>query len=296
MFREVAPTDQEVEEDYNAPRVVVRDRPRDSFDQDLADVANMIQDAHQDDPHLKIAFYGQPGVGKSWLAASFPDPLIIDCHEEGSKFLPKSKFAGVKVFNAKRLQDVELMYWYLREGKHSFKTVVIDTVSSLIEMGLKYMLVPDDDEWQVSRNPAMPSQRLWGQSNANIGQLLWYLVELPMNVIFLAHERRRASEEEDADINEDYAAPIVFPDLNPGLQRRLYGSVDIMGRMVMKEVDIKSKTEGEPPTKRLARILYLAPSPVYQAKDRTDVLPKYIVDPTYQKLERPLRRLQEEVS
>lgn len=299
MVYEIGPDEQDTSTDlvpFAPPRLAARDRPRDAFDQDLEDIARMIETSRPEKPYLKIAFYGQPGVGKTWLAASFPKPLIIDCHEGGSKFLPQGRFKDVEVLNLTRLKDVETAYWYLREGKHGRETVVIDTVSSLVEMGLKYQLIPDDDEWSLNREPAMPSQRMWGQMNANVGQLLWYFVELPMNVIFLAHERRRDNEAMDADVTDDYAAPTIFPDLNPGLQRRLYGSVDIMGRMVMKEITVKAKDESQPPEKRLARLLYLKPSPVYQAKDRSDVLPARIIDPTYAKLERPLRRLQEEVA
>lgn len=30
-------------------------------------------------PVLKVLIYGQPGIGKTTLGLSFPDPLLVDC-------------------------------------------------------------------------------------------------------------------------------------------------------------------------------------------------------------------------
>lgn len=292
MFREIPADEYEAEQEESEP-VRLQVRQRDTFDRDLADIEAMIHPAQQGSGFYRMAFYGQPGVGKTWLAASFPDCIIIDCHEEGSKFLPKKLFPNVKVIDTKDLEQVELMYWYLKEGRHPYKTVVIDTVTSLIEMAGKYMKPQDTDDPIVSRDPAMPSYRFWGQVNQNVGDLLWHFTSLPMNVVFLAHERQRKDDDVEADLSDEYAAPTIFPDLNPGTRKRLYGAVDMMGRMVMQEKAFKSKKEGAPPVKRLARILYLKPSPQYQAKDRSDAFKTYVVDPTYAKLEAQIKKLEE---
>lgn len=268
-------------------------RRGDTFDQDLSDVWNMIQDAYQPDPYLKMAIYGQPGVGKTWFAASFPSPIILDCHEEGSKFLPQGRFSGVKVINCKHLKQVELMYYGLRQGKHEFKTVVIDTITSLIDMAMDFQLNPDEEEPSISRAPTLPRWDAWNAVNANVGGLLWHLMNLPMNIIILAHQRERRDDDSGIDMSDDYMAPRLFPDVNPGIRKKLYGSVDIMGRMVLKEMTFKNRDPEKPNIRRLARVLYVRPSPDFQAKDRTDILSKaaYIVDPTYAKLEQQLQKL-----
>jgi hypothetical protein len=268
-------------------------RHGDTFDQDLNDVWAMIHDAYQPDPYVKMGVYGQPGVGKTWFGASWPNVLIIDCHEEGSKFLPQGRFKDVKVVNCRHIKQVELVYFGLRQGNHDFKTVVIDTVTSLIDMGMKYQLNPDEDEWTISRSPNLPRWDAWNSVNSNVGDLLWYFLTLPMNVVILAHERERRDDDTAIDMSEGYLSPRLFPDVNPGIRKRLYGSVDILGRMVLRELTFKNKDPEKPNIKRLARVLYVRPSPDFQAKDRTDVLSKaaYIVDPTYAKLEAQLRQL-----
>lgn len=295
LFTEVSAADQqqyEQDEESPPPRRL-SPRSRDTFDRDLDDIASMIHLAREDAPHLRLAFYGQPGVGKTWLAASFPDVIIIDCHEAGSKFLPKKRFPNVHVIKTTELDQVEMMYWYLKGGNHNFKTVVIDTVTSLIEMAGKFMKPIGDDQPIVSTDPSMPSYRFWGQVNQNVGDLIWHFTSLPMNVIFLAHERERKDDDSVSIDPDEYAAPAIFPDLNPGTRKRLYGTVDIMGRLVIREVTVKARKEGDPPTKRLARVLFLRPSPTYQAKDRSDAFKTHVIEPTYEKLERQLKLVQE---
>ena len=75
---------------------------------------------------LKGLFYGIPGVGKSTLAASFPNPLILDIEGSTGRLdvdrvdLRKEKFSTV-------------MEWLRRLAKeeHDYQTLVIDTIDWL---------------------------------------------------------------------------------------------------------------------------------------------------------------------
>jgi len=75
---------------------------------------------------LKGLFYGIPGVGKSTLAASFPNPLILDIEGSTGRLdvdrvdLRKEKFSTV-------------MDWLRRLAKeeHDYQTLVIDTIDWL---------------------------------------------------------------------------------------------------------------------------------------------------------------------
>lgn len=72
----------------------------------------------------RIAVLGEAGIGKTSFAAAAPYPFFIDV-ENGSK-----RFKHI-ARNKKRIEDWETVYAsveWLRTAKHSYKTVVLDTL------------------------------------------------------------------------------------------------------------------------------------------------------------------------
>lgn len=76
----------------------------------------------------QITIFGEPGTGKTTLAASFPNPLFIRA-EDGM-----ASVAGRGVKCLKLVSDVEQLWQQLTavlKENHDFKTLVIDSVSAL---------------------------------------------------------------------------------------------------------------------------------------------------------------------
>ena len=75
----------------------------------------------------RIVIYGVPGIGKTSLAAEFPDPIFIQT-EEGAGNLELTTFADGPLTTFAQVDEaIEL----LLTGDHSFRTAVLDSLDWL---------------------------------------------------------------------------------------------------------------------------------------------------------------------
>lgn len=211
---------------------------------------------------LKVGIYGKAGVGKTTFCAGAPRVLLIDCNEEGTLSVEDS---GIDVIYIKRFDEIDLVYWFLAKGKHKYKTVAIDSITSLQAMGLKFVL-KEAAELDLTKDIAMPDRRDYGKLNILMSDVIENFRNLPMHVIFTAHERTR--EEEDGDIE-------VFPLMTPGVRSHFEGLMDIIGRLYTREVE----TEGG--KRRVVRRMLVGPHDRYVSKTRSKKLGAILKDPTF---------------
>jgi len=210
---------------------------------------------------LRIGVYGKPGVGKTTFCASAPKVLIIDCGEEGTMSI---KDTGVDVYYIKEFEDINLVYWFLAKGTHEYQTVAIDTITSLQAMGLKYVLHEASD-LDLTKDPAMADRRDWGKLNILMQDIITNFRNLPMHIIFTAHERTK--EEEDGEIE-------VYPLMTPGVRSHFEGMVDIIGRLYTREMEVNGK-------RKVVRRMLVGPHDRYISKSRSKKLGRIIKDPTF---------------
>jgi AAA domain-containing protein len=88
-----------------------------------------------------MVVHGESGVGKSWLADSAPAPRLILDVEGGVNFTPSEKVewdprnepptADSVVVHVRDLKAVQDAFAWLNSGKHSFRSVVIDSLSEM---------------------------------------------------------------------------------------------------------------------------------------------------------------------
>lgn len=274
----VLPWTEEDEEEPQAEQPTILARSFSDYAEEIEGIEALIRDAREEAPFLKCAFYGPPGAGKTTLGASFPDCLILDCREDGTKFIRRQ---GVKVIKANSMRVIEATYWYLKNKPHPFKTIVIDTVTSMADMCLDYVL-REDVEWEVRVDPNLPSQRHWQKVGRILGLVLMAFKDLDMHVVFLANERRQESMDADVMDDDDDDSPSIFPELSPSVRSKLYRAVDIMGRLTVRE-RVQQGENGEE-KKTISRILRCKTNGLFQAKDRNGRLPSMIQSPNYDKI------------
>lgn len=135
----------------------------------------------------KIVIYGKPGVGKTWTALDFPSVYYIDT--EGGANLPhytdKLKESGGVYFGPEHgsldfdcvIEQVQA----LATEKHSFKTLVIDSITEIfnLEIAKEAELLGEKDAFGASKKPAI----------AHMRRLISWLKRINMNVIIVAHEK-----------------------------------------------------------------------------------------------------------
>jgi phage nucleotide-binding protein len=178
-----------------------------------------------EEPFIKMVVYGKPKVGKTTFAGSVPDVLLVDC-EMGTMSV---RGKGIKAARIKSYDDINLLYWFLRKGKHNFKGVAIDTLTSLQGMCLDFVM-KEAAEQDLNKDVNMPERRDWGKLSVVMQDMILQFRNLPMHVVFTAHERSRTDDEGDTEVSEQ---------LTPGVQSVLNGAVDIIGRLYVKETEDK---------------------------------------------------------
>jgi len=124
-------------------------------------------------------FYGEPGVGKTTLGNQFPSPVFISTEPGTSAMLA----ASVPVNN---WQDMKLVIGALKEEKHNYKTVVLDTVD--IAYNLCATHVCDSNGWVDVADGDWG--RGWRAVDREWTNMISQLRGLPMCTIFIGHEKR----------------------------------------------------------------------------------------------------------
>ena len=132
------------------------------------------------DKNIIMIISGLPGVGKTTLALSAPDVLLIDADEGLSRIKPEHrKDASICKTYEEVLSDI-------RDAEGTYKTIVIDTCGALIDM-LK--------DWAIRTDPKA-SKASGGISLQGFGTVKAEFIRLSaelrkkFNVIFLFHESK----------------------------------------------------------------------------------------------------------
>lgn len=125
--------------------------------------------------------YGEPKIGKSTLASTFPDALFI-ATEEGLRFLEV-----MKISCPTWIQFREIVKALKEEEKYKtrYKTIVIDTVDLLYQAcenhvcEAKGISHPSDDDWG----------RGWAMVREEFHKGMRYLAAEGYGVVFISHTR-----------------------------------------------------------------------------------------------------------
>jgi len=223
---------------------------------------------------LNIVVYGRTGTGKSTFAGQGDKTLVLELEPDGTFSVASSqiKLKGKK----KRIRswaDMEETYWWIKKHPGVFNAVVFDTVSRMVEVCTKSVLIDKEtadftltkDVWKVSL-----AQR------GDVAQRMIFWMEayrdLPLHKIWLAQETTGSGEEAGVG---DYS---TYPDMQRKPRAFLLGDATIVGRM---EIRMAPNTDGTESPKYC--LVVGADANVY-TKDRTNALGKGMVNPTLEKI------------
>lgn len=237
---------------------------------DVNAISRRILPAHQ--TALKaILIYGRSGSGKTRLVGTAGEEgkTLVIAPDPGTLTIRRSK---VEVYKMTTYEEIDEVYWFLMNGKHTYRFVALDDLTALQQQNLSFVL-QENAEVDLAANPNMPDRQIWGQTGQMMRKTITEFRDIPgVMTIFTAKERRR--ENEDDDVESDY---VVGPEVMPSVKNFLLGAVDIVGRLYVREVEEGDKT-------RMERRLLTATHPVFDAKDRTGTLARIERNPTIPKL------------
>lgn len=204
---------------------------------------------------LKILLYGSPAVGKSSFA-SHPDfaPIYIDL-EDGLHAIKAPRFPRAKTY-----EDIKDQIAELKTTRHDYKTVVIDSIDWLEKLVEERVC----KDYSAKTLMDVSFGRGYSACRTYIAEILTLLDELPMMIIFIAHEKIQTVQ---SPLYDPYDK--IQPKLNDKISSLFAEYCDVVGYMTYR-LTVK-KGQGFEKSKALGsgeRVLYLNEKPSFLAKNR----------------------------
>lgn len=222
----------------------------------------------------KILVYSRNKKGKTTfgISAGVNKTLVID-PENGTD---EMKVKNPHVWPVDRWEDLEDVTNFLRFGDHQYEWVVVDGLTKLANMSLKYVMRLQEEK-SLDRIPGMVQQRDYGKSGELMKDMLTRFHNMPLGVIYTAQERQDGAYDDNDDDDSEETEVAYIPDLPRGVRGVANSLVDVIGRLYVVKLD------GEPP--KAERRLFIGESVKYDTGYRSDyVLPDYVRNPTIPKL------------
>lgn len=233
--------------------------------------------------------YGRAGSGKTTLFASYPTPaMLINVRDDGDDSI--ADFGSkVKVFDVTEFDDLEDIYWWIKQNPKQFKTVGIDTTTQLQQILVEEISAKKNLKGKAAGDWGTMTKQDWGEVASTLK--IWItrfaeLKQLGIEIVFIAQDRVFNTGEEDS--SEGMIDPEVGPRLSPSVMSHLCAAVDVIGNTFVRERVETKKVDGK--TRKSTKIEYclrLGPSSAYITKIRKPKsvsLPNFIVDPTYEEI------------
>lgn len=232
--------------------------------------------------YINALIYGEPGIGKSTLAASACDvecmsPVLIADLEEGSKSI-KGAYkdrSDITIVRPRTFDQLQALFDDLRKNSGlGFKTFVMDNATEGQKQGIDYILNggKESTDFIDFEDPSWKNGA-WNRSAEQMRKMTRYFKTLPMHVLFLSW-RKDASKPDDKQVQ-------WAPAFTPAILEQIPGMFDDVFYYRWKMlVNDKGKQER-------TRTIQTVTSIDATAKSRDGIgrkLPEYIRNPTMKKL------------
>lgn len=157
--------------------------------------------------------YGQPGIGKSTLSLSAPNPVMIDADNGMKRVEPRFRVPSLPMH---KYSDVLT----LMNGSEldPYQTIVIDTMGKFLDRIGDYVMQENPKNRQ---GDGSLSQKGWGAVKQEFQKFLRLAQGKGKNLVFVAHER----EEKDGDAKK------LRPDISGSSGKDIVKELDFMGYM-----------------------------------------------------------------
>jgi hypothetical protein len=202
---------------------------------------------------LTVLVYGPSKIGKStWCS-----------NAEGALFLATEPgLNALEVFQVPILNwdDLLLACSEITDGKHDFKTVVIDTIDNAYKMCSDYVC----RKFKIEHESDLGYGKGYALINNEFQRVLNKLAFLPYGLVMISH-----SQERDIETRTGKHTRIV-PTIPEKARKIVTGMVDLI---LFCDLEMKSGDDGKAGWHRVMRT---KPSPNYDAGDRTGKLPDTI--------------------
>jgi hypothetical protein len=163
-------------------------------------------------PTIKVLIYGQPGLGKTTLALSTPQPLLLDFDGGVHRVSPQHQTDTLQVNSWEEVLSV------LKEDLTAYKTIVIDTAGKMLDFMATYII--KNDPKMAKRDGGLQIQG-YGARKVMFNVFLSQVTQLGKHLVFVAHDK----EEKDGDTK------FVRPEIGGSSGGDLIKEIDLVGYM-----------------------------------------------------------------
>lgn len=207
----------------------------------------------QDLADLTLLAYGLRKIGKSSWASN----------AEGALFL-----ATEPGLNALDVFQVPIRTWEemltacaeIAEGKHSFKTIIVDTVDNAYKLCTEFICA----KFKIEHESDLGYGKGWALINNEFQRVLTKLAFLPYGLFLISHSQEKEIETRTGKYTR------IVPTLPDKARKIVLGMVDLI---LFCDLEVSSDGSGKPTVRRVMRT---KPSLYYEAGDRTGRLPETI--------------------
>jgi hypothetical protein len=256
---------------------------------------------------IKVLMYGKSGTGKTHTWSTFPKPIIALVCSGG---LNSGELRTVDTEETRKTirtaiveasSDIVEVTTAIKAGELSCKTLVLDHATGLQDLILAEVLGITIDKLPQQKSYGIAKRQDWGQVTTIFKDSIKEMLNLPINVVIVSHEKLFNPKEDDENIDV-VIKPFIAAGLTPGIVGWLNGAVDYIVqnfkrrkiRTVVTEVgEGIDPITTETPTKEVEYCLKIGKDNTIITKFRVPLeiskrLPDAIVDPTYEKLIRAI--------
>jgi hypothetical protein len=216
-----------------------------------------------------MILYGDSGTGKTRLAATAENVpamspvLFLDI--EGGVSSIKHLHPTISVIRITAFDQMQKVYDALYDGKHPYKTVVVDSLTEVQKVGM-YGIMEKAVIKDTQRDPDLPGIGEWGKNTEQMRKFVRAFRDIPnVNTIFTALRMD--------DRNPRSGVTTTLPSLSGKLAKEVSALVDEVLYYYIKNIEGKYQ-----------RLLLTTKTEEIVAKDRSDNLPVVVVEPTMQDL------------
>ena len=167
-------------------------------------------------PALAILIYGQPGIGKTTLACSAPDPVLFDCDGGVQRINGGHQVPTLQV---EKWEDINQALTEIEAGKE-FKTIVIDTCSKLLAY-MEANIKANDKKQVYSNRDGSLSLKGYGARKQMFNDFINRVRLTGRSLVFVAHEQEQKRGEET----------VLRPEVGGSSVNDLIKELDLVGYM-----------------------------------------------------------------
>ncbi len=228
------------------------------------------------DDYGRWLIHGPQGSGKSTLASTIAELgpcLFIDLNgEKGVRSFKGAPYAdNIEIARPKSITKLDDIFWALDKGGHGYKSTVIDSVTSVGKMGMRFLMGHSETAVREIRQGTAPAQiQTWGQNLDILTDIatFWYGLAdgerpEPMHVIMTA-QTLIAEEIQPGGAKETRR----MPDVQKGARSVMMSAPDYIVYTDFEDDDDAFGDDTKMPVRMIARF---GPNPEYRTKARIPI-------------------------